>query len=56
MHAGNFADGAKSFEEEVFDTYDDFLKGRGKIEELFTPLVKKAKELGRAIRIGTNHG
>jgi (E)-4-hydroxy-3-methylbut-2-enyl-diphosphate synthase len=26
------------------------------IEELFAPLVLKAKELGRAMRIGTNHG
>lgn len=26
------------------------------IEETFTPLVLKCKELGRAIRIGTNHG
>lgn len=27
-----------------------------KIEELFTPLVLKCKENGRAMRIGTNHG
>ena len=24
--------------------------------QVFTPLVKKCKELNRAIRIGTNHG
>ena len=27
-----------------------------RIEERFTPLVKLCKELGRAMRIGTNHG
>ena len=26
------------------------------IEEVFTPLVEKCKSLGRAMRIGTNHG
>ena len=26
------------------------------IRETFTPLVEKCKALGRAIRIGTNHG
>ena len=26
------------------------------IEELFAPLVKKCKDLNRAMRIGTNHG
>ena len=29
---------------------------RAYIEETFTPLVERCKELGRAIRIGTNHG
>ena len=27
-----------------------------RIEERFTPLVRRCKELGRALRIGTNHG
>ncbi len=39
--------------------YDDpaeFQKERDAIEEGFTPLVLKCKELGRAMRIGTNHG
>ena len=27
-----------------------------RIREKFTPLVRKCKELGRAMRIGTNHG
>ena len=29
---------------------------RAYIEKTFTPLVERCKELGRAIRIGTNHG
>src|SRR5690606_4803827 len=27
-----------------------------RLYEAFSPLVKRAKELGRALRIGTNHG
>ena len=34
----------------------EFERERELIEETFTPLVLKCKELGRAIRIGTNHG
>ncbi|CEL93656.1 unnamed protein product [Vitrella brassicaformis CCMP3155] len=56
VNPGNFADGAKKFDQLVFDDYSDFLKGRERIEELFTPLVEKCKSLGRAMRIGTNHG
>lgn len=26
------------------------------LEQMFTPLVEKCKSLGRAMRIGTNHG
>ena len=33
-----------------------FDEERAYIEEVFTPLVLKCKELGRCIRIGTNHG
>ena len=35
---------------------EDYAKELEAIEELFTPLVLKCKELGRAMRIGTNHG
>lgn len=35
---------------------EEFDKDLGPIEEVFKPLVLKCKELGRAMRIGTNHG
>uniref|UniRef100_A0A0G4GW84 4-hydroxy-3-methylbut-2-en-1-yl diphosphate synthase (ferredoxin), chloroplastic n=1 Tax=Chromera velia CCMP2878 TaxID=1169474 RepID=A0A0G4GW84_9ALVE len=56
VNPGNFADGVKKFEEQVFDTWDDFKKGRERIEELFVPLLERCKQNKRAIRIGTNHG
>lgn len=34
----------------------EFAAERDHIEEVFTPLVLKCKQLGRAMRIGTNHG
>jgi 4-hydroxy-3-methylbut-2-en-1-yl diphosphate synthase IspG/GcpE len=37
-------------------TQEEFLRERQDIEEVFTPLVLKAKQLKRAMRIGTNHG
>lgn len=35
---------------------EDFRREVEYIEEVFTPLVQKCKQLGRAMRIGTNHG
>lgn len=35
---------------------DDYRREFEYIEEVFTPLVEKCKKLGRAMRIGTNHG
>ena len=56
VNPGNFADGTKSFEETTYDSPEEFEAERAYIEELFTPLVLKCKELNRAMRIGTNHG
>ena len=56
VNPGNFADGRKSFEEIDYDDPAQFEEERAAIEEIFTPLVLKCKELGRAMRIGTNHG
>jgi len=56
VNPGNFADGRKTFEEIDYDSPEEFEAERAYIEELFTPLVLKCKELGRAMRIGTNHG
>jgi len=56
INPGNYADGRKTFEEINYDDPAEFEAERLHIEEVFTPLVLKCKELGRAIRIGTNHG
>eukprot|EP00899_Mesostigma_viride_P003969 jgi/Mesvir1/13573/Mv25012-RA.1 len=55
INPGNFADRRAQFEQLVYDdaAYAAELEH---IEEVFTPLVEKCKKLGRAMRIGTNHG
>ncbi len=54
VNPGNYADSKKFAIKEYTD--DQYLAELGRIEERFTPLVKLCKELGRAMRIGTNHG
>ncbi|MGV3772668.1 MAG: (E)-4-hydroxy-3-methylbut-2-enyl-diphosphate synthase, partial [Verrucomicrobiales bacterium] len=54
INPGNYADSKKFAIKEYSD--DQYLAELGRIEEKFTPLVKLCKELGRAMRIGTNHG
>eukprot|EP00291_Cryptomonas_curvata_P000633 CAMPEP_0172178732 /NCGR_PEP_ID=MMETSP1050-20130122/16211_1 /TAXON_ID=233186 /ORGANISM="Cryptomonas curvata, Strain CCAP979/52" /LENGTH=371 /DNA_ID=CAMNT_0012851507 /DNA_START=10 /DNA_END=1121 /DNA_ORIENTATION=- len=56
INPGNFADGRKSFKEINYDNPADYQAELDYIEETFTPLVLKCKQLGRAMRIGTNHG
>ncbi len=54
VNPGNYAD-KKKFE--VHDYSDEsYLAELDRIRERFTPLVLKCKRLGRAMRIGTNHG
>ena len=54
INPGNYADSKKfAIKEYTDEQYAAELK---RIEEKFTPLVKLSKELGRALRIGTNHG
>src|SRR5882757_3111889 len=54
VNPGNYADSKKfAIKEYTDEQYAAELK---RIEEKFTPLVKLSKELGRAMRIGTNHG
>ena len=54
INPGNYADSKKfAIKEYTDDQYSAELK---RIEEKFLPLVKLCKELGRAMRIGTNHG
>jgi (E)-4-hydroxy-3-methylbut-2-enyl-diphosphate synthase len=54
INPGNYADSKKfAVKEYTDDAYADELK---RIEEKFTPLVLLCQRLGRAMRIGTNHG
>ncbi len=54
VNPGNYADSKKFAVREYTDAqYEEEL---GRIREEFTPLVTLCKELGRAMRIGTNHG
>ncbi len=54
INPGNYADSKKFAVKEYTDAqYADELR---RIEEKFTPLVARCKTLGRAMRIGTNHG
>src|SRR4051812_4097260 len=54
VNPGNFADSKKFAIKEYTD--EQYLAELSRIEERFAPLVKLCKELGRALRIGTNHG
>ena len=54
VNPGNYADKKRFAVKEYSDSeYDAEL---ARVEEAFTPLVLELKRLGRALRIGTNHG
>src|SRR5881409_3362212 len=54
VNPGNYADSKKfAIKEYTDDQYAGELK---RIEERFAPLVRICKDLGRSMRIGTNHG
>src|SRR5712691_11725393 len=54
INPGNYADSKKFVIKEYTD--EQYASELRRIEEKVTPLVKLCKELGRALRIGTNHG
>lgn len=54
INPGNYAD-RKKFEQREY-TDEEYERELARIEEKFKPLVLKCKVLGRAMRIGTNHG
>jgi (E)-4-hydroxy-3-methylbut-2-enyl-diphosphate synthase len=54
INPGNYADSKKFIIKEYSD--EQYAAELNRIEDRFTPLVKICKELGRAMRIGTNHG
>ena len=54
INPGNFVDtGILTLENQTDKMFDE---GKEKVAEAFTPFVQEAKRLGRAIRIGVNHG
>jgi (E)-4-hydroxy-3-methylbut-2-enyl-diphosphate synthase len=54
INPGNYADSKKFKILEYTD--EQYAAELERIRERFTPLVKRCQELGRAVRIGTNHG
>ena len=54
VNPGNFADSKRFAVAEYSDA--EYFEELERIEERFTPLVRRCKDLGRAMRVGTNHG
>src|SRR5438874_5544253 len=54
INPGNYADSKKFVVKEYTD--EQYAAELARLEEKFTPLVKLCQQLGRAMRIGTNHG
>lgn len=54
INPGNFAD-RKRFENPEYSD-EEYEAELARVEEVFAPLVQKCKRLGRAMRIGANHG
>jgi (E)-4-hydroxy-3-methylbut-2-enyl-diphosphate synthase len=54
VNPGNYADSKKFAVKEYSD--EQYAAELARIEEKFTPLVTLCRELGRGMRIGTNHG
>lgn len=57
INPGNFVDGVKTFDKFEGELTDQHIQEwQQKIREKLTPLVMKLKSLGKALRIGVNHG
>lgn len=54
VNPGNYADKKKFAVKEYTDS--DYAAELDRLHAAFSPLVRRCKELGRALRIGTNHG
>lgn len=54
VNPGNYADKKKFAVREYSD--DEYDRELQRLHEAFSPIVLRCKELGRAMRIGTNHG
>jgi len=54
VNPGNYADKKKFAVREYSDA--DYARELERLRDAFTPLVRRCRQLGRALRIGTNHG
>jgi len=54
VNPGNYADKKKFAVRDYSDA--DYERELQRLHDAFSPLVKRSKELGRAMRVGTNHG
>src|SRR5690606_29740025 len=54
VNPGNYADKKKFVTRKYSDA--DYERELQRLHDAFSPLVKRCRELGRAMRIGTNHG
>jgi (E)-4-hydroxy-3-methylbut-2-enyl-diphosphate synthase len=54
VNPGNFADKKKFATREYTDA--EYARELQRLHETFAPLVRRCRELGRALRLGTNHG
>src|SRR5688572_28235948 len=54
VNPGNYADKKKFAVREYTDA--DYESELQRLHDAFSPLVKRCRELGRAMRVGTNHG
>jgi (E)-4-hydroxy-3-methylbut-2-enyl-diphosphate synthase len=54
INPGNYADKKKFLVKEYSD--NEYAEELERLHEAFSPIVLRCKELGRAMRIGTNHG
>ncbi|MFA5058526.1 MAG: (E)-4-hydroxy-3-methylbut-2-enyl-diphosphate synthase [Opitutaceae bacterium] len=54
VNPGNYADKKKFAAREYTDA--EYERELQRLHEAFTPLVRRCRDLGRALRIGTNHG
>lgn len=54
INPGNYADKKRFAVQEYTD--EDYQRELERLYEAFTPIVLRCRELGRAMRIGTNHG
>ena len=54
VNPGNYADKKRFAVRDYSD--DDYERELQRLHDAFSPLVKRSKELGRSMRIGTNHG